>query len=511
MSDSGRDKGRGDGELIGGRRIAAGVGLVFLAGLSVGVLISSPGSDAAPGPQMIEVGPEASETRTAPSPASPVREIQPARSQESASRPAAGSARHTPTVAAVARVSPSVVSIFTSTVMRRSSTLLDQFMGRTSLYRSRGLGSGFAIDRQGLIVTNDHVVSGADSIIVQAADGLIYPANLIGSDPLTDIAVLKIDPDRIPAAPLGTSTDLVVGEPAIALGNPVGYSVKNSELTVTVGVISGVGRDMVGQRGQQVLYADMIQTDAAINPGNSGGALVNADGEVIGVNASIYSRSGGSEGLGFAIPIDRALLIADELSEFGRIRRRWVGVDVAEVAADSMLRVPIVSRVAPDSPGEEAGLVERDVVLEIDGRAVGSPIDWDIALLEAGIGAEVEVRYARDGEPHSGRMRIGELPTESAERVEVLEGLRLVTLSPQIAQERGLNVESGALIVEVSPRVNRSTRLLPNDVILSINGREVASAEEAAELFRQFRARDGVVRIGVNRNGGVGYTQFRIG
>jgi len=167
--------------------------------------------------------------------------------------------------------------------------------------------------------------------------------------------------------------------------------------------------------------------------------------------------------------------------------------------------------VAPDSPGEEAGLVERDVVLEIDGRAVGSPIDWDIALLEAGIGAEVEVRYARDGEPHSGRMRIGELPTESAERVEVLEGLRLVTLSPQIAQERGLNVESGALIVEVSPRVNRSTRLLPNDVILSINGREVASAEEAAELFRQFRARDGVVRIGVNRNGGVGYTQFRIG
>ena len=221
--------------------------------------------------------------------------------------------RVTPTVLAVRQVLPSVVSV---SVFRRERMRARSFLELFGPSRDRlvsGLGSGFAIDDQGTILTNDHVVQGADSVIVVDGMGRTYDAYVVGRDELTDLAVLRIPPGRVPAAPLGRSSDLMVGEPAIAIGNPYGSFLANSEATVTRGVISGVDRDIRATGQRDVLYADMVQTDASINPGNSGGPLVNIQGEVVGVNSSIFSSSGGSQGVGFAIPIDRALRVAGEL------------------------------------------------------------------------------------------------------------------------------------------------------------------------------------------------------
>jgi serine protease Do len=353
----------------------------------------------------------------------------------------------------------------------------------------QGLGSGFAIDENGFVVTNEHVVSGADSIVVTDAQGSRLRAELVGADALTDIAVLKVEGGRIPPAPLGTSSDLMVGEPAIAIGNPLGYFLANGEATVTAGVISGIARDIRDEDNDGSLFADMIQTDAAINPGNSGGALVNAEGRVIGVNSSILSRSGGSEGLGFAIPIDRALRIAGELRDFGRIRRPWIGVDPEIVASDtSLFSSTRIRRVAGDSPAETAGLVSGDVLLEVNGRHIDSPLDLEVGLLDAGVGSEIEVVYERAGQQARTRLAVVELPSEQAARVEVLSGLQLVTVNDQIAIERGLPQEivSGALIVEITPENSRFSGLLGDDVIVAINRQRVHTAEDADDLFRSF-------------------------
>jgi S1-C subfamily serine protease len=270
--------------------------------------------------------------------------------------------RVTPTVQAVRRVLPSVVSVSVFRRERRGARNLLELFGPSRDRVVSGLGSGFAIDNQGTILTNDHVVQSADSVIVVDADGRTFQAAVIGRDELTDLAVLRIPPGRIPAAPLGRSSDLMVGEPAIAIGNPYGSFLANSEATVTRGVISGVDRDIRATGQRDVLYADMVQTDASINPGNSGGPLVNIQGEVIGVNSSIFSSSGGSQGLAFAIPIDRAVRVARELRDFGRIRRPWVGADIATISSDTFVAVASVRRVAPASPASRAGLEESDVI-----------------------------------------------------------------------------------------------------------------------------------------------------
>jgi serine protease Do len=407
---------------------------------------------------------------------------------------AATSPRLTPIVAAARSVAPSVVSITVLRTVRRSSrrSLMEEFFGRIPRQLERqvqGLGSGFAIDEDGFVVTNEHVVSGADSIVVTDAQGRRLPADLVGADALTDIAVLKVEAGRIPPAPLGTSSDLMVGEPAIAIGNPLGYFVASGEATVTAGVVSGVARDIRDDDNDGSLYADMIQTDAAINPGNSGGALVNAEGRVIGVNSSILSRSGGSEGLGFAIPIDRALRIASELRDFGRIRRPWIGIDPEIVASDtSLFSSTRIRRVAPDSPAEGAGLQTGDVLVEIDGRRIDSPLDLDVGLLDAGVGSRVQLRYLRAGQEAAATLAVVELPSEQAARIEVLTGLELVTVNAQIAIERGLppEIESGALIVSISTENSRFSGLAQNDVLIAINRQRVHTAEDADDLFRSF-------------------------
>ena len=258
----------------------------------------------------------------------------------------------------------------------------------------------------------------------------------------------------------------------------------------------------------------MIQTDASINPGNSGGPLANADGEVIGVNSSILSRSGGSEGLGFAIPIDRALLVAAELLEFGRVRRPWVGVQILTYRQDpgSVFGRPLVDEVLEGTPAAEAGLRAGDEILALNGRVINHDLDWQVGLADAGVGATVDVSFRRGGQEMRTRLRLDEVPSGRAERIEVVRGLQLITVTPQVSQERNLAVEFGAFVVSVGDAARRGTGLREGDVILSINRNEVRSAEDAGELFEYFsRVRDGSVQLYIGRGTESGYLRtFRV-
>ena len=237
------------------------------------------------------------------------------------------SSRRTAITDAVARVAPAVVTVQTEVMERVPADAFEQFFGGRSGQRATaGLGSGFIIRADGAIVTNAHVVAGATKIQVALRDGTTYPARLIGIDETNDLAVIKIDAKNLPVAPLGSSTDLLIGEWAIAIGNPYGFILANSEPSVTAGVVSGTGRNLATPSEGAGVYVDMIQTDASINPGNSGGPLVDAAGEVIGVNSSIFSPSGGSVGIGFAIPINRARRVAEDLLAHGVVRRPWIGI-----------------------------------------------------------------------------------------------------------------------------------------------------------------------------------------
>lgn len=507
----------------GGRRRAVTVVLgvvLFAGGTAAGIALGGGGDGASSDRPGGDAGLRATAAGSAEAPAERAREAGASAEQPPAwTRRASGggrqdggdgppedSRRRTVIVEAAEAVTPSVVSV---RVVRQQSSrrrgFFDMFYERDRL--TPGLGSGFAVDREGHVLTNEHVVEGVRRIQVADASGRVYDAELIGGDELTDVALLKIDPDHVPPAPLGTSADLMVGEPALALGNPFGFHLANAEPTVTSGVISGVGRDIrsPGQRG--VLYADMIQTDASINPGNSGGALVNAEGRVVGVNASILSESGGSVGVGFAIPIDRALRIADELRRFGRVRQAWTGVDVASARSDTLLSRTVVRRVAPGSPAEDSGLREGDVLLSAGGDRLDGPMDWEIALLDAGVGSEIPVRYGRDGDERTTTVAVVEPPSTQAERVEVLRGLELVTVTSRISAERDLGVERGALIVSLDPKVSRATRMREGDVILAVNRREVADADDAAELFRRASGR---VQVWLYRDGATMITTFGV-
>src|SRR2546426_9288005 len=281
--------------------------------------------------------------------------------------------RQTAIVTAASRLAPAVVSV---NVLRRERQLpqdpFEQFFTPRGAERVvEGYGSGFVISPDGVVITNQHVTQGAEQIVVTTRDGRDFPAKIQGEDPLTDIAVLKVDATGLPTAPLGKSTDLMIGEWVVAVGNPFAYLLGNTEPTVTAGVVSAVGRNLLPSQGQSGIYVGMIQTDAAINPGNSGGPLANALGEVVGVNSSIFTSSGGSVGIGFAIPIERALRVADELRRFGKVRRAWVGLEVAgaeDLGGWKRAGGLRVSQVAPVGPAGRAGVAAGGVLRKPRGR-----------------------------------------------------------------------------------------------------------------------------------------------
>jgi len=416
-------------------------------------------------------------------------------------------------VTAAQRVAPSVVSV--NVVRRERQRAGDPFslffVPRGYERTVQGLGSGFVVTPDGLIITNQHVVEGAEQIVVTTSDGSDYPAELLGEDPVTDVAALRIQADGLHPAPLGSSTDLLIGEWVVAIGNPYGYLLGNTEPTVTAGVVSGIGRNLLPSPDQPGIYVGMIQTDAPINPGNSGGPLVNADGEVIGVNSSIFSSSGGSVGIGFAIPIERALRVAHQLADSHAVRRAWVGLAVT--GAEGMRQWKergglAVIGVTPGSPAESAGLSAGDVLVRAGTRPLRTFLDWEAVKLDASPGDTVALEVKGSRGNRVVRLAVENLPTERAEKIDVMGGIRLISVTPAVRQERGIQSEKGALVYELSERTQRITGLRPGDVIRQINRSVIEAADDVDPAFETARGRG--VRVFVERGGRISYVEFYI-
>jgi serine protease Do len=425
---------------------------------------------------------------------------------------AIAASRSTAITEAVAQVAPSVVTVQTETVERGAIDPFDAFYGgRTGPRVLPGLGSGFITRADGIVITNAHVVVGATRISVAMSDGTTFPARLLGADTLNDLAVLKIEGRNLPVVRLGNSSDLMVGEWAIAIGNPFGFVLGNSEPSVTAGVISATGRNLAVRAEGPGIYVDMIQTDASINPGNSGGPLVNAVGEVVGVNSSIYSPSGGSVGLGFAIPINRVKRVTEDLLAHGAIRRPWVGLKV-ETPGPGRARGSggaEVSSVVPGSPATQAGLRRGDIVLRSRDREIKSFYDWEAELLELRVGERVPVLVRRDGREFTVELVVADQPEASAPKVAVLRELELITLTPQIRADRNIVTRRGALIYRVSDRVAADLGIQAGDVILQINRTPIESADEAARAIDAYAGR-GLIRMYCERRGQAFFTDFII-
>jgi serine protease Do len=419
--------------------------------------------------------------------------------------------RATAIVRATARVAPAVVSVnvIRTQQARPRSMWESMYWPPGAQQRSAGFGSGVIVSEDGIVITNDHVISGATRIQVTLPGGRDAEAELVGTDPVADIAVLRIEDGDLPVAPVGTANGLMIGEWAIAIGNPLGNYVGDSEPTVTAGVVSAVNRNIAPTSDQEGFYFGMIQTDAAINPGNSGGALVNARGEVIGINASIISRSGGSEGLGFAIPIDRALQIANDFLEYGEVRRAFLGLEVEPVAADEWGRTRgvRVSRVAAGSPADDAALEPGDMLVRADGRALTGPLDWEGVLLDLRAGDDLEIDV--EGQPRPLRLEAVPYPSVNAARVTLFRDIELITVTPQIQLERGLASEDGALVDGISAELTRQIGLRRGDVILQMGRTRIRSADDAAAFFDALpRGRQGRIVLYLERNGNYGTTNL---
>jgi serine protease Do len=419
-------------------------------------------------------------------------------------------------VVASQRVAPAVVTVNVERgATRQPRSLFESFFFPEGSRREAGLGSGFIIRPDGLVLTNEHVVRGATEIVVTLPDGRDFKAEIVGVDEVSDLALLRLREARdLPVAPLGTSQNLIIGEWAIAIGNPFGFVLSNAEPTVTAGVISGVGRNIIPNSAEnEGLYLDMIQTDASINPGNSGGPLVNAAGEVIGVNSSIISGSGGNVGLGFAIPIDRAQRIAAELLANGHVRRAWIGADAQASAPNAFGRSRFVEldRVAEGSPAARAGLRTGMQVLRVDGRPVYNPLDWQARVIDARVGQPLEIVASEGGRERTFRVTPQDVPSLAAERVRALsDEFELITVTPAIRSERRISSQRGALIVDLSAAAQR-VGLREGDVIVEINRVPVQNAEEVAQIMRQLAGRRSGVRLLIERQGQLGMVSFYVG
>jgi serine protease Do len=407
-----------------------------------------------------------------------------------------------------------VVTVQTEVVQRVAADPFESmFGGRSGTQTQAGLGTGFIMRGDGVIVTNAHVIAGATRISVMLRDGTTYPATAIGTDETNDLAVLKVKASNLPVAPIGDSDNLLVGEWAIAIGNPYGFMLGNSEPSVTAGVISGVGRNLVARGEGPSAYFDMIQTDASINPGNSGGPLVSASGEVIGVNSSIYSTSGGSIGLGFAIPVNRVRRVAEDLLAHGRVRRPWIGVRLEEPRTENprelIVRGATVAAITPGSPAERAGLRVGDVITHVRTRTVHNRFDWDAALLDLRVGEQVPLVVRRGEGDVNVSVTIADLPEVTAPKVQVLREMELVTVTPAIRAERGIRSSQGALIYRASDRVTAELGMSPGDVIVQINRTPVTSAEDVSRAL-DYYAGKGTIRVFFEHEGSIYPTDFFI-
>ena len=335
-------------------------------------------------------------------------------------------------------------------------------------FKQRSLGSGSIVDKKGFILTNNHVVEGADKIIVKLPDGREFEAKLVGADPGTDLAVVKIEGDDLPIAKLGNSDQIEVGESVIAIGNPFGL-----EQTITAGIVSAKGRSALGVTA----YEDFIQTDASINPGNSGGPLINLKGEVVGVNTAIFSRSGGNQGIGFAIPINMARVVMESLINSGRVVRGFLGVVIQNVTDELAAAMGLesksgvlISHVGPETPAGRAGIRQGDVITLFNRRSVKTSNELRNAVAAIKPGTAVPVNLVRNGKTISLKVKIGEQPSDMSAAIgrpgegeekpnggsggftaERELGVVVRDLTPELAREFGYEGLSGVFIQQVEP------------------------------------------------------------
>jgi serine protease Do len=347
-----------------------------------------------------------------------------------------------------------------------------------------GLGSGVIVDEKGYVLTNYHVVRNADEVTVTLSDKREFDAEVVGTDDKTEVAVLKIEGEDLPVARLGDSDAAQVGDWVLAIGNPFGLS-----QTVTAGIISAKGRANMGIAD----YEDFIQTDAAINPGNSGGPLVNLRGQVIGINTAILSRTGNYAGVGFAIPINMAQAVMDELITKGKVTRGHLGVwiqdlneELAETFGVNENKGALVTDVIKDSPAEEAGIERGDVIIEFDGKQVEDSTRLRNIVAATNPDTEVEVTVMRDGKPKTLTVKIGTLTsTESEETVLTGLGLSVEKLTPEKAEELGVEEPAGVAVTEVNPGSSAAQAgIRPGDVIVEVDRetiKSVADFEKALE------------------------------
>ncbi|MCP4582607.1 MAG: PDZ domain-containing protein [candidate division Zixibacteria bacterium] len=388
---------------------------------------------------------------------------------------------------AVVSISVMQTQVYRQSNPGRGADFWNYFFFGPREYRKQvhSLGSGIIINAEGYILTNDHVTSGAEAITVTLTSGEQYQANMIGSDESSDLAVLKIISDKtdFPYALLGDSGDLMTGEWAIAIGNPFGYLLDDTKPTITVGVVSAVNRDIKLEAGQKQVYRNMIQTDAAINPGNSGGALVNARGEVIGINTFIFSSSRGSEGVGFAIPINRAKAIITDLINTGEVVKAWVGMRLARitpvVAQGLGLNVKnglIVASVDEMSPAKKVGISQGDVIIKVGDEEIDKQSDWEEIVTYARVDDPIDLDIVRIDDTLSVRLTPEELPIRKAPSYTDRFGIQAAAITKQLANMYGLDDNRGVIIAGWDENaIAAGWDLQAGDVIRGINRRKITS------------------------------------
>ena len=426
----------------------------------------------------------------------------------------------------VKRVMPSVVKEEVTTAAKEASVdmpglpddpFFRQFFGlpfgggrqRVLTPPEHGLGSGVIVTKDGYILTNCHVVNGADKVKVTLQDGREFTAKVIGKDTGSDVAVVKIDARDLPAITLADSSKIEVGDVVLAVGNPFGLG-----QTVTMGIVSATGRVAMDLK-----YQDFIQTDAAINPGNSGGALVDTDGRLVGVNTAIFSRSGGNEGIGLAIPTDLARQVMVSLVKDGKVIRGYIGVGIqpltAALAKQFALKSDqgaLIDEVKPDGPAAKAGLKSGDVILQFDGKPIADGRRLQFAVASVTPGEKVPVRIWRDGAAKTVDVMVAEMPGEEqlakngpgeADSNDTLQGVAVADLNAQMRQQFSIPSRiQGALVTQVdASSAAADAGLKEGDVIQEINRQPVRSADDAVRLTSNAKDRITLLRVWSNNGG----------
>jgi Do/DeqQ family serine protease len=443
--------------------------------------------------------------------------------------PPASVAIDQPFVPVAARVTPAVVNISTTRTVKSggdenqllpfyNDPFFKRFFGDQVPFsdpphdqKEKSLGSGVIVDPRGYIITNNHVIEKADSIKVVLSDRREFKGKLIGTDPKTDIAVVKIDGGDLPTIPWGDSGQLMVGQYVLAVGNPFGLN-----QTVTMGIISAVGRANVGIAD----YEDFIQTDAAINPGNSGGALVNTAGELIGINTAILSQSGGYMGIGFAVPSKMARAVMESLIKTGNVVRGWLGVSIQEVTTDlakqfglAEAKGALVSDVLSGTPAERAGLKRGDVIIKVDRMPISDPGHLRNMVAETAVGEKVTITVIREGHEKELPVTISEQPKEFAQRGGVsegggqsnsaLNGVEVKELTPQIRQELNAPEDLSGVVVDrvESGSDAEMAGLRRGDVIMEVDRKAVHNIREFESALSHHKSKEGLLLL-INRQGG---------